>query len=123
METWPGSTPSQAGAFSSPTRSKPRHALQDQLDRYKKADKSSPIFMIITRALIPEINPSKRGRLDFIVAVALLALFAATLHSLEALAWACLYVATGALPDVSDRNALLAQRNHQLWPRRSLSPQ
>ena len=56
--------------------------------------------MIITRALIPEINPSKRGRLDFIVAVALLALFAATLHSLEALAWACLYVATGAIPHV-----------------------
>ena len=59
------------------------------------------IFMVITRALIPEINPSKRRRWDFIVAVALLALFAATLHSLEALAWAFLYVAIGALPDVS----------------------
>ena len=59
------------------------------------------MFMIITRALIPEIIPSKRSLLDFIVSVAVLALFAATLHSLEALAWAFLYVKTGALPDIS----------------------
>ena len=58
-------------------------------------------FMIMTRALIPEIIPSKRRMLDFIVSVAVLALFAATLHSLEALAWAFLYVTIGALPDIS----------------------
>jgi hypothetical protein len=57
-------------------------------------------FMIMTRALIPEIVPSKRRMLDFIVSVAVLALFAATLHSLEALAWAFLYVTIGALPDI-----------------------
>lgn len=59
------------------------------------------MFMVITRALVPEIVPAKRGVFDFIVSVAVLALFAATLHSLEALAWAFLYVAIGALPDIS----------------------
>jgi hypothetical protein len=59
------------------------------------------MFMIVTRALIPEIIPSKRTLFDFIASVAVLALFAATLHSLEALAWAFLYVAIGALPDIS----------------------
>ena len=59
------------------------------------------MFMVVTRALIPEIGPSKRKLIDFIVSVAVVALFAATLHSLEALAWASLYVALGALPDIS----------------------
>ena len=59
------------------------------------------MFMAITRALIPEIVPSERKRIDFVLSVAVIALFAATLHSLEALAWAFLYVALGALPDMS----------------------
>lgn len=58
-------------------------------------------FMIMTRALIPEIAPSARKMVDFNVSVAVLALFAAVLHSLEALSWAFLYVYVGALPDLS----------------------
>lgn len=58
-------------------------------------------FMVMTKALIPEIAPSARKMVDFNVSVAILALFAAVLHSLEALAWALLYVHVGALPDLS----------------------
>jgi len=58
-------------------------------------------FMIMNKALIPEIAPSARKMVDFNVSVAILALFAAVLHSLEALAWAFLYVHVGALPDLS----------------------
>jgi hypothetical protein len=58
-------------------------------------------FMIMTKALVPEIAPSARKMVDFNVSVAVLALFAAILHSLEAFAWAFLYVYVGALPDLS----------------------
>ncbi len=59
-------------------------------------------FMVMTKALIPEIAPSARKMVDFNVSVAVLALFAAVMHSLEALAWAFLYLHVGALPDLSE---------------------
>ncbi len=55
-------------------------------------------FMVITRALVPEVA-LRNGHYRFIAAVGLLAIAAATLHGLEALAWAKLYVWLGALPD------------------------
>lgn len=60
------------------------------------------MFMFVTKALIREIKPADRTLLSFNVSVALLALFAAVLHGLEAVAWALLYVHVGALPDISD---------------------
>ena len=48
-------------------------------------------------------RPSGRRRPGrFILAVALTALFAATLHGLEAALWAAVFVGLGALPDVHD---------------------
>lgn len=59
-------------------------------------------FMVVTKAMIPEIAPSARRMIDFNVSVAVLAMFAAVLHSLEALAWAYLYVYVGALPNMAE---------------------
>jgi len=59
-------------------------------------------FMTVTKTLIPEDVPSARKMLAFNVSVAILALFAAILHGLEASAWALLYVYVGASPDFSD---------------------
>ncbi|QEL24766.1 hypothetical protein FQV39_20890 [Bosea sp. F3-2] len=59
-------------------------------------------FMTMTKALIPEIGPSARTMLSFNVSVGILALFAAVLHSFEAIAWALLYLHVGALPDFSE---------------------
>jgi hypothetical protein len=59
-------------------------------------------FMLITRKLVPEEPPSRDKLLRFIVLVAIIALSAATLHGLEAVAWALLYMWLGALPDASD---------------------
>ena len=56
-------------------------------------------FMLITRALVPEVASFRNGHYRFIGAVGLLAIAAATLHGLEGLAWAKLYVWLGALPD------------------------
>jgi len=56
-------------------------------------------FMLITRALVPEVVSHRNGHFRFIGAVGLLAIAAAMLHGLEALAWARLYVWLGALPD------------------------
>ena len=57
------------------------------------------IFLLITRALVPEVAAIRGGHYRFIGSVGLLAIVAATLHGLEALAWAWLYVWLGALPD------------------------
>lgn len=57
------------------------------------------VFMLITRALVPEVSALNKGRYRFIASVGLLAIVAATLHGIEALAWAGLYVWLGALPD------------------------
>jgi len=58
-------------------------------------------FMVMTKAMIPEIAPAARKLLAFNVSVAILAMFAVALHSLEAFAWALLYVHVGALPDLA----------------------
>lgn len=57
-------------------------------------------FLGITRALVPEVA-LKNGHFRFVCAVGLLAVAAATLHGIEGLAWAALYVWLGALPDLS----------------------
>ncbi len=57
-------------------------------------------FMFMTKVLIPEIRPSVRKMISFNASVAILALFAAVLHGVEAFAWALLYVYVGALPDL-----------------------
>lgn len=57
------------------------------------------VFMLITRALVPEVSALNKGRYRFIASVGLLAIVAATLHGIEALAWAGLYLWLGALPD------------------------
>ncbi|HMO27868.1 hypothetical protein [Enterovirga sp.] len=59
-------------------------------------------FMIVTKTLIPEIKPSARKMVTFNVSVAILALFAAVLHGVEAFLWALLYVYVGALSNLSD---------------------
>ena len=56
-------------------------------------------FMLITRALVPEVAAHRKGPFRFIVGVGLLAVAAAMLHGMEGLAWAQLYVWLGALPD------------------------
>ncbi len=56
-------------------------------------------FMLITRALVPEVASMRNTHFRFIAGVGLLAIAAATLHGLEGLAWAWLYVWLGALPD------------------------
>jgi hypothetical protein len=56
-------------------------------------------FLLITRALVPEVVSLRNGHYRFIGAVGLLAVAAALLHGLEGLAWAKLYVWLGALPD------------------------
>lgn len=57
------------------------------------------VFILVTRALVPEVTSLRSGHLRFIASVGLLAVVAATVHGLEALAWAALYVWLGALPD------------------------
>ncbi len=57
-------------------------------------------FLGITRALVPEVA-LKNGHFRFVCAVGLLAVAAATLHGIEGLAWAALYVWLGALPDLN----------------------
>ena len=59
-------------------------------------------FMLLTRNLVPEDSASRDKILRFIVLVAVIALSAATLHGLEAVAWALLYLWLGAVPDPSD---------------------
>lgn len=59
------------------------------------------IFMLITTALVSDAQPRKPQLLRFVVSVALTALAAATLHGLEAVAWAGLYLWLGALPDAA----------------------
>jgi len=56
-------------------------------------------FMLVTRALVPEVASRENGHFRFIATVGLLAVAAALLHGLEGLAWAKLYVWLGALPD------------------------
>lgn len=58
-------------------------------------------FLGITRALVPEVVSLRNGHFRFIGAVGLLAVAAATLHGIEGLAWAALYVWLGALPDLN----------------------
>ena len=61
-------------------------------------------LLLIGMALI-RISPRPNGRrkpIVFIVAVALTALAAASLHGLEAALWAAVFVALGALPDMHD---------------------
>ncbi len=57
------------------------------------------VFILVTRALVPEVSSLERGHSRFIASVGLLAIVAATLHGLEAMAWAQLYVWLGALHD------------------------
>jgi hypothetical protein len=59
-------------------------------------------FVLITAVLVHAVPPGKNARslVRFIAAIALTALAAATLHALEAAAWATIYVWVGALPDI-----------------------
>lgn len=61
------------------------------------------IFVVMEKALARTINHGQQRRtlIRFIISVALIALGAATLHGIEAAAWASLYVGLGALPDES----------------------
>jgi hypothetical protein len=60
------------------------------------------VFVLIVKALVLKVGPGKgvRTLAHFIVAIALTALGAAVLHSLEAAAWGILYIWVGAIPDV-----------------------
>ncbi len=60
------------------------------------------VFMLLTRILVPEAPPSRDKLFRFIALVAIIALAAATLHGLEALAWALLYLWIGALSDTTE---------------------
>ena len=57
--------------------------------------------ILITRALVSETTQQKETFV-FVASVALLALATATLHAMEALAWAVLYVHLGALSNLAD---------------------
>lgn len=61
------------------------------------------MFVVIEKALARNISRGQhtRTRSRFIFSIALIALCAATLHGLEAAAWALLYIGLGAMPDGS----------------------
>jgi hypothetical protein len=61
------------------------------------------VFMLMVKALVLKVRPGRGVHTlsHFIVAIALTALGAATLHALEATAWAILYIWLGAMPDTS----------------------
>ena len=59
------------------------------------------MFVLMEKTLVIKVGREEDTRTlsHFIVAMALIALGAATLHGLEATAWAALYIWLGALPD------------------------
>jgi hypothetical protein len=61
------------------------------------------MFVLMEKTLVIKVGRGEDTRTlsHFIVAMALIALGAATLHGLEATAWAALYIWLGALPDPS----------------------
>jgi hypothetical protein len=60
------------------------------------------MFVLMEKALVLKLGRAGgRTMGHLIVAIALIALGAATLHGLEAAAWALLYIRLGALPDAS----------------------
>jgi hypothetical protein len=58
------------------------------------------MFVLMEKTLVIKVGREEDARTlsHFIVAMALIALGAATLHGLEATAWAALYIWLGALP-------------------------
>ncbi|MGD9659248.1 MAG: hypothetical protein AB7U61_16690 [Methylocystis sp.] len=61
------------------------------------------MFVVIEKAVVHNKSRGQHTgtRSRFIISVALIALGAATLHGLEATAWAVLFIGLGALPDAS----------------------
>lgn len=61
------------------------------------------MFVLMEKALVLNMGHGEHTRTlsHFIIAIALIALGAATLHGLQAAAWAFLYIWLGAMPDGS----------------------
>ena len=74
------------------------------------------VFVLIVKALVLKVRPGKgvRTLAHFIVAIALTALGAAVLHSLEAAAWGILYIWVGAISRCAHVHVVFAQRDHKL---------